>query len=113
MTTGTDDAGKNVNVMNNSLMNFTGDCEIPFSAARNDQESEHPSDSEDKGLDWILRRYDANTTEAQSLEEELRRLQVLRSYLILDSEKEYPFERLTAFASRILDVPIALVSLGK
>jgi CheY-like chemotaxis protein len=64
-----------------------------------------------KGLDWVLTNYDIKTSEAQSLDEELERLQVLRSYLILDSERELPFERLTALASRIMDVPIALVSL--
>jgi hypothetical protein len=59
-------------------------------------------------LDWVLGQHDKKTTEPQSLEEELRRLQVLKSYLILDSEREPQFERLTAFGSRILDVPICL-----
>lgn len=45
------------------------------------------------------------------MKEELTRLQVLKSYLILDSEREEAFERITALASRIFDVPIALVSL--
>lgn len=67
------------------------------------------NDTED--LDWVLTNYDKNNSEAQSLEEELQRLQALRSYLILDQEREHQFERLTAMASRILDVPIALVSL--
>lgn len=62
-------------------------------------------------MDWVLNNYDAESSVPQSLEEELARLQILRSYLILDSEREFPFERLTALASRILDVPIALVSL--
>jgi hypothetical protein len=62
-------------------------------------------------LDWVLTNYDERNSEPQSLEEELRRLQTLRSYLVLDSEREHQFERLTALASRILDVPIALVSL--
>ncbi len=64
-----------------------------------------------KGLDWVLTNYDQKNSEPQSLEEELKRLQALRSYLLLDSEREEQFERLTALASRIMNVPIALVSL--
>ncbi|KAL3914936.1 MAG: hypothetical protein SGILL_005878 [Bacillariaceae sp.] len=69
------------------------------------------NDPETKNLDWVLTNYDKKTTEPQSLEEELNRLQALRSYLILDSEREHQFERLTALASRLMQVPIALVSL--
>jgi hypothetical protein len=65
----------------------------------------------DENLDWVLTNYDQKNSEPQSLEEELNRLQALRSYLLLDSEREEQFERLTALASRIMDVPIALVSL--
>jgi CheY-like chemotaxis protein len=63
------------------------------------------------GGDWILENYDEKRSVPQSLDEELLRLQVLRSYLILDGEREFPFERLTALASRIHNAPIALVSL--
>ena len=66
---------------------------------------------EAQNLDWVLTNYDQKNSEPQSLEEELNRLQALRSYLLLDSEREEQFERLTALASRIMDVPIALVSL--
>ncbi|CAJ1966793.1 unnamed protein product [Cylindrotheca closterium] len=62
-------------------------------------------------MDWMLTNYDAAASKPQSLEEELARLQILRSYLILDSEREFPFERLTALASRTFGTPIALVSL--
>lgn len=68
-------------------------------------------DPTDENLDWVLTNYDKKNSEPQSLEEELSRLQALRSYLLLDSEREEQFERLTALASRIMDVPIALVSL--
>ena len=64
-----------------------------------------------ENLDWVLTNYDQKNSEPQSLEEELKRLQALRSYLLLDSEREEQFERLTALASRVMDVPIALVSL--
>lgn len=62
-------------------------------------------------MDWVLPNYDAATTEPQSMSHELHRLQVLRKYLVLDSEREQAFERITAVACRIFDVPIALVSL--
>ena len=48
---------------------------------------------------------------SQSMTEEMNRLQVLRSYVILDSVREQRFERITALVGRIFDVPIALVSL--
>lgn len=64
-----------------------------------------------QNLDWVLTNYDAETTEVQSMKEELKRLQVLKSYAILDSEKEAAFDRITAIASRVFNVPISLVSL--
>ena len=67
--------------------------------------------NKNEDLDWVLTNYDERNSEPQSLEEELKRLQTLRSYLVLDAEREAQFERLTALASRVLDVPIALVSL--
>ncbi len=36
---------------------------------------------------------------------------MLKEYLILDSDREEKFERITALASRIFDIPICLVSL--
>lgn|GEM_PF-507292 len=39
------------------------------------------------------------------------RLEALRSYAILDTEAEPSFDRITSLVARILDVPIALVSL--
>jgi diguanylate cyclase (GGDEF)-like protein/PAS domain S-box-containing protein len=44
-------------------------------------------------------------------DDEKDRLQALGRYEILDSEPEAAFDRLTALAARLLDVPIALVSL--
>jgi CheY-like chemotaxis protein/GAF domain-containing protein len=65
----------------------------------------------DPELDWVLDLYDTETTEAQSLREELKRLLVLKSYLLLDSERQESFERITGLASRIFKCPIALISL--
>jgi hypothetical protein len=61
--------------------------------------------------DWRLSQLDPATTQVQSMREELARLQILKSYLILDSEREDAFERITALASGIFNVQIALVSL--
>ena len=66
-------------------------------------------DSQD--MDWVLPSFDPETTEAQSMREELHRLQVLKNYLILDADREEVFERLTGLASRFFGVPIALISL--
>ncbi|KAL3943031.1 MAG: hypothetical protein SGBAC_002890 [Bacillariaceae sp.] len=76
----------------------------------NPETEEAPAEPTDT-MDWMLTNYDAEASKPQSLEEELARLQILRSYLILDSEREFPFERLTALASRTFGTPIALVSL--
>jgi hypothetical protein len=53
---------------------------------------------------------DRNTTEVKTMKQEVERLLVLQSYLILDAEREDAFERITGIASRVFDVPIALVS---
>jgi CheY-like chemotaxis protein/GAF domain-containing protein len=61
--------------------------------------------------DWVLPSFDPASTEAQSMKEELYRLQVLKSYLILDADREESFDRITGLAGRFFDVPISLVSL--
>ena len=65
----------------------------------------------DTELDWMLSNFDQDTSHVQSLDEELKRLQVLKSYMVLDAEREATFERLTGLAARFFKVPIALVSL--
>lgn len=61
--------------------------------------------------DWQTPHLDPNTSEPESLEKEVERLMVLKEYLILDSDREEKFERITALASRIFDIPICMVSL--
>ncbi|KAL7497558.1 hypothetical protein ACHAWT_006100 [Skeletonema menzelii] len=61
--------------------------------------------------DWQTPHLDPNTSEPESIENEVARLTVLKEYLILDSDREEKFERITALASRIFDMPICLVSL--
>jgi CheY-like chemotaxis protein/signal transduction histidine kinase len=63
------------------------------------------------GSDWVLPSFDPTSTEAQSMQEELHRLQVLKSYQLLDANPEESFERITGLAGRFFDVPIAVVSL--
>ncbi|KAL3943069.1 MAG: hypothetical protein SGBAC_002846 [Bacillariaceae sp.] len=65
----------------------------------------------DPKLDWVLDGYNKKTAEAQTLDEELKRLLVLKSYLLLDSERQESFERITAIASRLFKCPMALISL--
>lgn len=79
--------------------------------ASDDDVSSIGSGTDPGELDWVLTNYNAEISQTQSLSEELKRLLVLKSYLILDSERESSFERLTALASRMFRVPIALVSL--
>eukprot|EP00550_Attheya_septentrionalis_P005297 CAMPEP_0198289726 /NCGR_PEP_ID=MMETSP1449-20131203/7816_1 /TAXON_ID=420275 /ORGANISM="Attheya septentrionalis, Strain CCMP2084" /LENGTH=885 /DNA_ID=CAMNT_0043988103 /DNA_START=300 /DNA_END=2954 /DNA_ORIENTATION=- len=62
-------------------------------------------------FDWHIDNLAMETSYGQTLEEEMTRLQVLKSYLILDAPPEDTFERMTGLASRMFDVPISLVSL--
>ena len=64
-----------------------------------------------KEADWITENMFMETSLRQSVADETDRLMVLKSYLILDSNREPAFERLTGLAQRFFDVPIALVSL--
>mmetsp|Transcript_59834 Transcript_59834/g.71253 ORF Transcript_59834/g.71253 Transcript_59834/m.71253 type:complete len:440 (-) Transcript_59834:520-1839(-) len=61
-------------------------------------------------INWRVPDLDESTSYPQSLETELKRLEVLRSYRVLDTERKASFERLTALAARFFDVPICLVS---
>ena len=54
---------------------------------------------------------DFDTSYPTSIEEEIARLETLKSYSILDSEREDSFERVTALAARVFNAPICLVSL--
>ena len=61
--------------------------------------------------DWQTAKLDLSTSHPQNMGEEVKRLMELKEYAILDAEHEEKFERMTALASRIFDVPICLVSL--
>jgi len=71
----------------------------------------------DQKLDWILENYDTENTIPQDIEDEVSRLLVLKSYLVLDAVKDsteatkFGFDHITDVASREFDCPIALISL--
>ncbi|KAL7567512.1 hypothetical protein ACA910_009523 [Epithemia clementina (nom. ined.)] len=75
---------------------------------RNDDEY---IDDEDKAIEWTLKVVDPDTTVPQSMEEELQRLQVLHSYLVLDSDAEAELDRITQLTSQVFAVKTCLVSL--
>jgi hypothetical protein len=64
-----------------------------------------------KVVDWKLPTFDAETTHVQTLENEMQRLLVLRSFCLLDSGHEEHFDRLVQLAAEMFHVPIALISL--
>ena len=61
--------------------------------------------------DYQSATLDLSSSHVPSLEKEVKRLIELKNYAILDSDHEEKFERITALASRMFDVPICLVSL--
>ena len=61
--------------------------------------------------DYQSATLDVSSSHIPTLEEEVKRLIELKNYAILDSDHEEKFERITALASRMFDVPICLVSL--
>jgi hypothetical protein len=60
--------------------------------------------------DWMLPVPDPEA-EQQTVDGELRRLLTLKSYLLLDAEKEEAFDRLTEEARQEYGVPTCLISL--
>lgn len=60
---------------------------------------------------WKLGIVEETTTIPQTLEAELNRLLVLKSYDILETEMEPEFEDITKEAAALFNVPIAVVSL--
>ena len=63
------------------------------------------------GYDWVVPKFDEETCHPQSVHDEMQRLQVLKSYLIMDAKREEAFDRITQLTSRIFDVPVAMVTL--
>lgn len=61
---------------------------------------------------WKLVTYDKDASRPQTMEEEFKRLKVLQSYFVLDSEEEEDFNRITNFAASLFDVPFAFISVS-
>lgn len=82
------------------------------SAASNSNNNNGSEPLNNKGyIDWHTPHLCPLSSHPQSLNEEVKRLMLLKEYSILDSDHEEKFERITALASRVFDVPICLVSL--
>jgi GAF domain len=64
-----------------------------------------------KVVDWKLPTFDAETTNIQTMEKELERLLILRSFHLLDTGREEHFDRLVKLAAEIFQAPMALISL--
>lgn len=62
-------------------------------------------------VDWILTNYDAATTEDPNVDQELSRLQALKSFRLLDQETEDCYDRLASLTARIFDTPVACITL--
>ena len=60
-------------------------------------------------VDWVLKSIDPETTQVQSMKQELHRLQVLKSYF--RQEPDERLDRMTRMAARIFNAPMSLVSL--
>jgi tetratricopeptide (TPR) repeat protein len=63
-----------------------------------------------KTADWLLPVPDEEAEE-QTVDTEVKRLWTLKSYLVLDAEKEAAFDRLTEEACRVFHVPTSNISL--
>jgi signal transduction histidine kinase len=75
------------------------------------QQPQPQPEQQQQPLDWVLQNFDPQVTKVQSMQEELDRLLVLKSYLILDSQRDEAFELLTRMASRFFKTPISAISL--
>lgn len=62
-------------------------------------------------IEWRLPNAVANESEPQTMQQELKRLQVLHSYCILDSQQEDEFDRITRVVSATLQAPVCFINL--
>lgn len=94
-----------------SVCDFEDDVDLRAALLRSSNGNGPLSTNSDDAMDWVLPSSDPATTYPQSMNEEVARLQVLKSYAILDTDKEVKFDRLTRLASQLFHTEIALVSL--
>jgi len=62
-------------------------------------------------VQWKPIKYDKRRSEPQTVKQEMARLEVLKSYMILDSEREEMFNRLTSVCSAVFGAAMCYVSL--
>ena len=62
-------------------------------------------------VDWKLPLFDTKTTNEQTIEHELQRLIALRSYNILEVERDEVFDRITRLAGEVFEAPVAIINL--
>jgi hypothetical protein len=62
-------------------------------------------------LDWVLTNYDAATSDPPQVETELRRLQCLKTYHMLDQDPQPCLDRLARMAATICHTPMAMITL--
>ena len=65
----------------------------------------------DEDLDWVIDGYDRENSEEISVEKEMRRLAVLKSYRLIGSGRDPGYERLISLTSRMFKVPMAMISI--
>ena len=70
-----------------------------------------PEDSENTKLVWELENYDPETTHPPDIEKEVRRLQVVKSYHLLDTKPDDSYQRLVDLAADLFDVKFCIINL--
>lgn len=62
-------------------------------------------------IEWKLPLVDKDSSEPQTMEDEIKRLKALADYFILDQEGEVEFDRIQDLASQMFDAPMAAINL--
>jgi hypothetical protein len=64
-----------------------------------------------KVIEWKIPVYDGNATNELTIKDEQQRLLAIRSYYILEAEREEAFDRITNLAVAVFQTPIAIINL--
>ena len=68
-------------------------------------------DIQNSGMDWVLDNFDISTSEKQTFDHELRRLLILKSFLILDTSHKESFDDITTLAQTFFQTAYCMISL--